>query len=157
MADATVATPNRWSYSETPGGSRRPLSVLPQVVIEAYVAADRQCTLGLEIIDEALCTLCYRRDLWCGDAQYPDLSCDEDKAFVSALKQRGARFLRLGPGRPAFEHVKHGKSVVVGPATALHRSGLGWATQPPVALTAALVAYSAVVRLLVAIKHQLGS
>lgn len=145
--EATIATPERWTYADGPpvqGCTREtlatPLDVLlsPAAKSQAFADLDPDCRLGLEIVDEAICSLCFRRDLWGetgkGGATFPDVSMDEDKAFLNALKQSGARVRRLPPQFPPFEHTKHRDSVVKGPLTLLYSNKLGGLAEPLVAL-----------------------
>ena len=191
-ADATVCTPF-WRWDAAPAAAdadaapdaREALGggggAAARAALALYAALDAECENGLEMVDEAISTLAYRTALWRGadaagdgsagdgpagdgGACYPDSSYDEDRAFVAALKARGARFRRLPPGAPGAVHVKHAASVVRGPMTlaaqALHARGLGALARPavvaPAALGAALAVGAPASRALRAALHALG-
>lgn len=139
--DATLATPERWRWEAAPCDAA-PLEMtlgLSAIVPRAFAIADPRCELGLELVDEAIASLAYRLELH-GVATYPDVSYDEDRAFVRDLKSAGARLRRLEPGAPSYVHVKHAAAAADGPLTRLYASGAGAAASPPLAAALGIVA-----------------
>lgn len=152
-ADATVASPQAWrwetgAYDPTP----RVMS-WGRLAFGSFLAAiDPRCELGTEILDEALASLCFRIDL-AAHLEYPDISYDEDRVFVAALKSRGLRLRRLAPGRPAYVHVKHPRAAAYGPLSRLYAANLGFLASPIVALPLTSTAIYAAGRLIAELRR----
>ena len=145
-ADATVATPRAWRYEYEAAGERpAEMTWFGPVLGTVLAAVDADCALGTFILDEAIASLCFRAALHGGDADYPDASYDEDRAFVRALMTSGARLARLPPDAPDYVHVKHAEAAARGPLTDLYAAGLG-AFNSPLAAVAAVAAATASLR-----------
>ncbi|KAJ1444779.1 hypothetical protein M885DRAFT_552027 [Pelagophyceae sp. CCMP2097] len=151
LCDATVATPCAWVWEAAPGDAVAADMAWPLVPLLIF-AVDGECALGLELLDEAIASLCFRIDLHDADTSYPDTSYDEDRDFLRKLKRRGVAIRRLAPGAPLYRHVKHQSAASAGPLTRLYGAGLGFAASPPVAAVGTLGAVYGAARLVAELK-----
>ncbi|KAJ8599679.1 hypothetical protein CTAYLR_004728 [Chrysophaeum taylorii] len=136
-ADATLATPEAWRWETDDASVAMSWGNAPA---KLAAAIDPRCELGLELVDEAIASLCFRVSL-AADLKYPDLSYDEDRLFFADLKRRRRpRCRRLPPGRPSYVHVKHPSAAAAGPLTRLYAANLGVLASPAVALPLVLSA-----------------
>lgn len=142
-ADATVASPEAWRWE-----SSENVTQLMSWGMSPFSLLDPRCEWGLELVDEAIASLCYRTDL---AGEYPDVSYDEDRSFLRHLKTK-ARLERLPPGQPTYIHVKHAKAAAVGPLTQLYKNNLGVVASPPLALTLVALAWCLARSVVVAFK-----